>query len=388
MLKIITFIFLSFITTVEAKVTALLTVPLNDGGKHYFAIDLKDKCSFNNVTEIFSPDIIEEDEGNVVVDKLNHVQKKIALEIEEQKITEDLITFTLKGSQNVRFEYSFLKCKLQKVITFNDKKYVMDSLDVEYDKSLGSPVVQKINILDKDKKVIETLYPSQLQKQIASYEFIFGPVVNTYTNIRYANQKKFLKNHPVIKPIPGFLFRYGPIFLNKDGLGSLVYNSGDFTAIILGVLKGEAMEAPGLSERTQSLFLGGILKYSFLEFTYYNDFFKDKGYNAKLNFTKSFHQFLQWKMTPSAYVQYFDDKYVDYYFGVTPTESQTSGLKAYQGKHTINYGINFEVNYIIERWTILGNIGEKWYGNSVHSSPTVVKRNETRGVLGILYKFF
>ena len=388
MLKIITFLLLSLSPILEAKVIVLLSVPLNDGGKHYFAVDLVEKCNFKGVNEILSPDIIEEDGGNVVVDKLNQVQKKIALEIEEQTITPELITFILKGSQNVKFEYSFQDCKLQKVINFNEKKYVMDTLDIDYDNALGSPVVQKINIMNADKKIIETLYPSQLQKQIASYEFIFGPVVNAYTNIRYTNQKTFLKNHPVIKPIPGFLFRYGPLFLNRDGLGSLLYTSGDFTALLIGVLKGEALIAPGLSERKQSLFLGGIFKYSFLEFTIYNDFFKDKGYNAKLNFTKSFHHFLKWKTTPSAYVQYFDDKYVDYYFGVTKPESITSGLRAYEGKHTLNYGINFEVNYMIDRWTVIANIGEKWYGSSVHSSPTVVKKNETRGVLGILYKLF
>lgn len=369
-----------------AEIVDLLEVPLSDGTKHTYSVDLKEKCSFEGVDKIITPAFNEAKKDNIVSDTLNNIQKAANLEIEDQKIESNLISFHLQGSKNVSFEFSFVGCKLFKEIVFNKKRYAMDTLEVVYEDALGSPVVQKIIVKDEGKNEVETLYPAQLKGQIAAYEFIAGPVVNIRTNVRLNNQKTFERTHPVVKPIPGFLFRYGPLFVNRDGFGTLVFHKYDVTLLALGVIEGEPYQMGGIDERKEGIFIGGALNYEFIQLTYFKDFVKNKGYNVKLNLAPSFHRNIKWKFTPQAYAQYWDDQYVDYYFGVSPTESRATGLRTYKGQNTINYGTLFEVNHFVDRWTYIGAIGAKFYGKNVHSSPTVVKKNETRIILGVLYK--
>ena len=392
MLKILLLIVLVIPAISKADYLNLLTIPMSDETTHTYSVDLKKQCSFEGVTEVVMPPIEKTGKENVIKDTLNTVQKEINLEIEDQKIASDKITFSLKGSKNISFEFTFDKaanCKLVKQIVINeDKRYKMNSMDIEYDHALSSPVMKKVIIKDENGKEVETLFPGQLQGQMGSYEFIFGPIFNIHTNIRLNNQKTFERTHPVVKPMPGFLFRYGPLFLNREGLGSLVYNNGEFTVLVMALLKGEAYEAGGMNDRKEGIFVGATLKYSFVQLIYFNDFFKDKGYNIKLNVAPSFHENLKWKFSPQAYVQYWDDKYADYYFGVTPEETARTGLRSYKAHHTLNYGTVFEINHFVDRFTYIAALGAKLYGDEIHSSPTVVKKNEARIILGVLYKLF
>ncbi len=385
-MKIALILFLLSSNTFAASLN-LLELPLSDKTTEVYSVDLKDSCSFNGVNEIILPKL-EQPKENLIIDTLDNVQKKINWSIGEQTITKDKISFNLKGAENVLFEFSFSNCKLKREVTFNNKKHVMDSIDIEYDNTLSPPVVKNFILRDVGKNEIEKFSPIQLDGQISSHELVLGPVVNIHTNIRLNNQKRFDRTHPVVKPVPGFMFRYGPLFLNREGAGTLAFNKGDFTVLLMGVLKGESYEAGGMRDRKEGIFLGSTLKYNLVELIYFNDFFKDRGYNFKLNFAPSFHYLTKWKFSPQAYVQYWDNKYVDYYFGVSPGETQATGLKTYNGKHTFNYGTLFEVNHYVDKWTFLGIVGAKFYGKEVYTSPTVVKKNELRLVLGVLYKVF
>ncbi len=374
----------------QAKNIKLLELPSGDGSSMTYSVNADHECSFKEVSQVIISNLSQSEGKNFLLDKLNFYQRKINLELEREEITPDKIIISLKGSKNLTFEFSYNKpeCTLKRVLNLNKNKYNIDEIDVEYSNALKSPVLEKIRIKDEDSDNSDLLiYPWALRGQIPSYEFSFGPAVNVHSNIRLRNKKLFEKNDPVIEPIPAFLFRYGPFFLNKNGMGSLVFHQKDFTVLAMGVSEGEPYETDGLSKKDKGIFLGSILKYKILELTYYNDFLEDRGYNLKANLAPEFYFDLDWKFSPQLYVQYWDRDYVNFYFGVRPHETGT-GFPVYETKHTINYGTLFEMIHFVDKWTYVMDVGMKFYGKEVHNSPTVVRKNEVRFIASVIYKFF
>jgi hypothetical protein len=263
----------------------------------------------------------------------------------------------------------------------------LKEIKIEYSNVLVTPVIKKITITNNDNYADLFLYPWALKGQISTYELSLGPTFNIHSNIRKSNLNRFEKSDPIIEPIPAFLFRYGTIFLNKDGLGSLLFHKNTFNLLGFGILEGEPYSTTGLHERKKGFFLGGIAKYHMAELIFYKDFFKNKGASMKLNLAPEYFPKLDWKIIPQMYVQYWDRDYVDYYFGVRPDEV-TSERKAFIGKFTFNYGTMIEAMHFVDKWTFVLDVGIKFYGTEVYTSPTVVRSNELRFITGILYKFF
>ncbi|MBC7427604.1 MAG: MipA/OmpV family protein [Bacteriovorax sp.] len=379
-------------TLTYCETVNLIDIPMNDGSDFSYIIEQPKKCSFDGVTSVKTPDLKEAAKKKAVADKISYIQKKINLEIEKTEISSERITFSLKGAENMYFEFYYKKdegCKLTKVIHYNKKALELKEIEIDYNTFLKSPVLEKIIIKsDEPEKNDVNLYPWALRGQLSLYEFSLGPALNIHSNIRVNDQNNFNKNNPVIEPIPAFFFRYGPVFVNKNGLGSLLYNNGYFTILGMGILEGEPYKTPGLRERSQGVFFGTIFKYNLVELTYYNDFFKNKGFNVKLNLAPEFYAGISWKFSPQVFLQYWDNKYVNYYFGVKNEEVSPSGFKYYEGTNTLNYGTMFETIHYHGKWTFVGNVGVKFYGNEVSNSPTVVRDKEVRFITSVLYKFF
>jgi hypothetical protein len=396
MLKAITILlFCSLISSAQAEVLKLLEIPLEDGTFFTYTVDTKYECSFKGVLEVEVPSFEQAKKQNILLTKINFFQKKLNLEIEEQEVTDDRIIFSLTGSTNIFFEYFFKKsettpsCNLVKVMHINDKKYNMDHLEIDYSNFLKSPAIQKITVKDEFNQDSDVyLYPWQLRGQISIYELSIGPALNIHSNIRINNKNAFERTDPVIQPIPGFFFRYGPFFINKNGVGSLLFHKGELSILGMGLLEGEPYSTPGLQEREQGIFAGSIIKYDYVELTYYKDFIQDKGYNLKLNIAPEFFYKISWKFTPQVFVQYWDNDYVDYYFGVRPEESKVSRFRNHRGTHTMNYGAMFETMHFVKKWTFVNTVGAKFYGEEVYNSPTVTKKVEWRFILSALYKVF
>ena len=391
-LKILAFAFLMVLPAiVRSEALTLLEIPMNNGTQFSYVVDLKKSCSFDGVEEIYIPEMAKMEEDRTIVEKITDIQKKMNLVIDENEIDHERITFSIKGAKNLYFEFFFRQgdCKLIKVLHYNEKQFNMSAINIDYSTILKFPVLEKVTI--KNENNVEEdlfLYPWALRGQMSLYELNIGPALNVHTNIRLNSKKKFEKSNPVVEPIPAFFFRYGPLFLNKNGMGSLLFTSNGFSILGMGLLEGEPYAGEGLLEREQGIFLGTILKYKMFELTYYNDFFDEKGYNIKLNLAPEFYYRLSWKFSPQAFIQYWDNNYVDYYFGVKPEESASSGFKHYKGSRTLNYGTMFEVMHFRDRWTFVGDVGVKVYGKEVFNSPTVSRSKELRFITSVLYKFF
>jgi hypothetical protein len=329
-------------------------------------------------------------DGKTIGDKIIILQRELNLGIYQSEIQPNFISFSLVNSKNIKFQFFLDKpeCILRKRIVINEKEYVLDEINIEYSSALRTPVLKRVEIKDKTHNEDLFLYPWALRGQLSAYELNVGPAMNLHSNIRWNNTDTFQRGDPVVEPVPAFFFRYGPVFLNKNGLGSLLYSSGELSLLGMGILEGEPYTSPGLNDRPKGIFLGGILKYNFLELTYYRDFFHNKGLNFKVNLAPEYYINLDWKLSPQVFVQYWNHDYVDYYFGVHRDEVVTGGLRFYEGNSTMNYGTMFEVLHFIGKWTFVVDVGLKMYGKEVYASPTVVKQNEVRFITSILYKFF
>lgn len=393
MITVLFVVFTVFSSTAYAEKLKLLVLPLSNGTSYIFSANLKTKCTFEGVNEIQTTQLKVGKRENWLIENVNFLQNKINLEIDSKEISANSIVFILNIAKNLKFEFSLDKsannstCTLKKILYFNDKIYDLDEIYIEYTSPFFSPVIKKIHIANKGIGTDLYLYPWALHGQISTYELNAGGALNIHSNIRVKNQNIFEKNDPTVEPIPAFLFRYGPFFLSKDGLGSLIFHYDELNVLVMGLLEGEPYLSAGLHERKKGIFLGSMLKYKLVDFFYYNDFLSDKGYNLKLNLAPEFYADPDWKFIPQIFVQYWDKKYVDYYFGVKSDE-QGSGMKPFQGRATVNFGTMLELIHYVDNWMFSLDIGVKSYGREVYTSPTVVKKNEVRFITSVLYKIF
>ncbi len=367
----------------NAEKLKLLVLPLSDGTSSVYSVDLVKPCSFEGVDEIHTTRFQIGKKSNWLIENVNLLQNKINFEIDYQNINSQDISFSLNIATNLKFKYSFDKftCELKKTLFFNNKAYDLDEIYIEYDSDFFSPVIKKLLVVNKGVSTDLLLYPWALHGIVSTYEFNAGPAVKIHSNIR-----KNSVDDSKVEVIPAFIFRYGPLFLSKDGLGSLLYHSDEFTLIGMGIIEGEPYESEGLHPRKKGFFLGSIIKYKIFELISYNDFFTNKGLNIKANLAPEFYLSLDFKFKPQIFLQYWDKEYVDYYFGVNSDEAN-SGISNYEGKSTLNVGINLELMHFVGNWTYVENLGIKSFGDGVSSSPTVNSKNDIQFITSILYKF-
>ncbi len=361
----------------------LLVLPLSDGTSSVYSVNLKKDCSFLGVEEIQTTRFKVNPQKSKFVEYVNLLQNKFNFEIDNLYLSSNEIIFNLKIASNLQFKYFFdpKNCTLVKTLYFNDHSYDLDEIYIEYDSQFFSPVIKKLQIINKGMSTDLLLYPWALHGIISTYEFNGGIALKIQSNFR----KKDL-NSSQVEVLPAFIFRYGPFFLSKDGLGSLLFHREKFSVLGMGIIEGEPYESVGLQKRKQGFFLGTILKYDMYELINYNDFFSEKGFSLKFNMAPEFYLSLDYKFKPQVFIQYWDWKYVDYYFGVKDLE-ESSGMKSFRGEVTLNVGMNLELMHFVGNWTYVENIGIKKFGKEVYSSPTVELKNDLQIVVSLLYKF-
>ena len=93
-------------------------------------------------------------------------------------------------------------------------------------------------------------------------------------------------------------------------------------------------------------------------------------------------------ISPRPYLQLWDQKYTNYYFGVKANEiDPTRNRFEYNPNAATNYGFLIRSVYTEGPWEYFLSFGKKYYGKEVENSPTVKMRNEGRIVIGFAYSF-
>ncbi|SDA77046.1 outer membrane protein [Pseudomonas sp. NFPP33] len=156
----------------------------------------------------------------------------------------------------------------------------------------------------------------------------------------------------------------------------------------------EAQDSPvlaGMDEREASIWAGGavIWKTGFANIS--GEVLADamgnsKGTRAKLQIDRRFAAG-KFGFTPRLAVEWVDDKYVDYYYGVRQSEARADRA-FYEGEATTNVQFGLRTDYTpTHHHTVFLDIGATRFGSTVEDSPLVDKANQTSLALGYVYRF-
>ena len=112
----------------------------------------------------------------------------------------------------------------------------------------------------------------------------------------------------------------------------------------------------------------------------------NKGTRASLGWRKSF-DFGKVSLSPHAGLDWLSAKYVDYYYGVLPSQAR-AGRPAYAGKATWNASVGASVDYsLAPRQSLILDVGVSHLGGGIADSPLVGKRFIPEVKVGYLYRF-
>lgn len=112
----------------------------------------------------------------------------------------------------------------------------------------------------------------------------------------------------------------------------------------------------------------------------------NKGERANIDFSKSF-DLGRFSVTPHAGAEWLSNKYVDYYYGVRPSEAE-AGRPAYNGTSTWNMTVGTRVDYhFTKQQQVLLDVGVSHLGSGITDSPIVGKRYVPEVRIGYLYHF-
>lgn len=376
-------IFIAFFTFFGARAQEtleLLRFNLLDSEKVIYSIEKPEECSF--VNSDIAKGIMYNSENNSFK-KFNFLEK-IYFKIKNVKKLDQNIKLELSLASNTHFIFSYKKCSLQKNIVINEKSYPFEKIEVFYKDALGAPVLDYFKI--KDDKNERTLYQHALKGHLPLYELKVGPAVSIRTNFRPDNRRIFRRTNPTIQPIPAFIFRYGNLFINKDGAGAAFLASEGLTALFAAIRDGEPYERPGIKERRNGIMLGPIFNYNNLQVRYMKNWFdKEKGSELKVSYSYEFRPTNDLHIIPRVYLQAWDTRYSDYYVGVDPDET---AFQPYEGRRSLNYSSMMRILYFDERIIYLADFGFKFLDKKIYRSPIVSTKVEWRATLGVLYRVF
>ncbi len=91
--------------------------------------------------------------------------------------------------------------------------------------------------------------------------------------------------------------------------------------------------------------------------------------------------------TPRLALNWLDEDYVDYYYGVRPSEAR-AGRPAYQGESTLNTELGLRSAYTFSRQhSIYADLSLTWLGDGIKDSPLVDRDHESAIRFGYVYQF-
>lgn len=113
---------------------------------------------------------------------------------------------------------------------------------------------------------------------------------------------------------------------------------------------------------------------------------KSKGSRFKLQADRRFGVG-SFGFTPRLGAEWYDSKFVDFYYGVTASEA-TVGRSAYQGNSSNAVEAGLRIDYSPARQhNLYLDFGITQFGSAIKDSPLVEKANQSSVSLGYLYKF-
>lgn len=172
---------------------------------------------------------------------------------------------------------------------------------------------------------------------------------------------------------------------NWDGVSVALrgrFNFGD------GYKQSDAPILNGMEDRNGAFWYGPALAWRSAFGTFSGDYLLggNKGERAGVDYSKTF-EMGTFSITPHVGVEWLSGKYVDYYYGVRPSEARP-GRAAYTGRASWNTSLGTRVDYNLTRHQrLLLDVGVSHFGGGITDSPLVGKRYVPDIRIGYTYQF-
>ncbi|RDK03200.1 MipA/OmpV family protein [Paraburkholderia lacunae] len=112
----------------------------------------------------------------------------------------------------------------------------------------------------------------------------------------------------------------------------------------------------------------------------------NKGQRAKIDFSKSF-DYGNFSFEPHAGVEWLSSKYVNYYYGVRPSEVR-AGRPAYTGRAAYEMSIGTRVDYkFTPHQMVILDVGVAHFSSGITNSPIVGRQYIPEARIGYVYQF-
>ncbi len=206
-----------------------------------------------------------------------------------------------------------------------------------------------------------------------------------------------IANRAGVLPLVDYENRYLHLFGNE--IDVKVVREGAFElawrtkfAVGEGYKASDAIEFSGMDQRKGSINTGLVAAWRapFAKLT--ADWLADvsghsKGQGAKLEAEHAFRFAARFEITPRLAASWLDRKYVDYYYGVKPSEA-TQARPAYAGRSTTNLEAGVRLGYLIDKHQrVLFDVDATRWGEGITESPLVGRKTTPGARIGYLYRF-
>lgn len=159
-----------------------------------------------------------------------------------------------------------------------------------------------------------------------------------------------------------------------------------------GFDSGDSKFFSGMSDRDTSWDLGMTAVYQIGEGAVSGSLMHDvsdthKGFVADINYSHTLDFSGQVYLTSAAGINYMNEDYADYYFGVRNSEA-TASRAAYTADATFNPYVGVEMMVPLgENWQLVSSASYIWLGDEIEKSSIVDRDNAWSAALGIAYSF-
>ncbi len=207
-------------------------------------------------------------------------------------------------------------------------------------------------------------------------------------NIRLNNEMDYLDKDPIRIAIPFARIKWDRFALSPDHAHFILHKSLLARLDVRISYKGHAYKATGMGTRHKTIYGGVGLRIL----------------NIKLEALKDLSGLSDGSMFSMAAIipiplghigiimlqgeiEFYDRKYVDYYFGVHADEA-TSERPAYVGKWATDYNFQLQCQFFLTKhWILHITPGFRYYDDTIYNSPTVIDRREYSIMAGFGYQF-
>ncbi|TGQ50655.1 MipA/OmpV family protein [Mesorhizobium sp. M1C.F.Ca.ET.193.01.1.1] len=201
-----------------------------------------------------------------------------------------------------------------------------------------------------------------------------------------------------VKPFPLFSARFGER-VSVDITGVTVdlleydgFKIGVKGGYELGRKEDDSDYLKGLGDVDPGGVIGGIVSYGYGPFEIYGKLDKTIGGSDGLTGTvgaKASYRYERFIFSADVSGTWADDKHMEAYFGVTATQSASSGLPQYDAKAGVKrVDVKASVTYMLtDNWMVTGAAGAGFLMGDAKDSPIVKKDVQPFGMLGLAYRF-